>query len=147
MSAYEVQSVVAGESFVAQDLILGGEPVRVSERTATRVLQPGQRIAARIVELSGQYVMAGGMLPFDAASADALLEELNGDLAAFREGIEEQRVALAEAELKPDEEAMLVQFWLHGVAPLFTVVWLEHVLSRTAGAPAGLPAGARGGSA
>ncbi len=38
MSLYEVSDVVVGESFLARDLVRGGEPVRVFERSATRSL-------------------------------------------------------------------------------------------------------------
>ena len=38
MSLYEVSEVRSGESFLACDLFRGGEPVRISERTATRSL-------------------------------------------------------------------------------------------------------------
>lgn len=136
MSIYEIRSVVVGESFVAQDLILGGEPVRVTERSATRALESGHRIAARIVDIAGRQTMSGGVLLFPAGSADALVEELNGDLATFREGVEEQRVAAGEKELSEDEEEMLVQFWLHDVAPLVTTVWFEQMLPQTGDAQA-----------
>ncbi len=36
MSLYEVSDVAVGESFLARDLVRGGEPVRVFERSATR---------------------------------------------------------------------------------------------------------------
>ena len=38
MSLYEVSRVVVGESFLARDLVRGGEPVRVFERSATQSL-------------------------------------------------------------------------------------------------------------
>ena len=47
--SYEVNDVVVGESFLARDLVRGGEPVRVFERSATRSLSQWDRIAARVV--------------------------------------------------------------------------------------------------
>ena len=38
LSLYEVSDVRPGESFLARDLVRGGEPVRVIERTATKTL-------------------------------------------------------------------------------------------------------------
>jgi hypothetical protein len=38
LSLYEVSAIVPGESFLARDLIRGGEAVLVSEHTATRTL-------------------------------------------------------------------------------------------------------------
>jgi len=42
MSLYEVSDVRAGESLLAHDLFRGGEPVRVSEGTATRSLKQAE---------------------------------------------------------------------------------------------------------
>jgi hypothetical protein len=36
MSLYEISDIVREESFLARDLVRGREPVRVSERSATR---------------------------------------------------------------------------------------------------------------
>jgi hypothetical protein len=36
MSLYEVSEIVPGKSFLARDLIRGGEPILISEGTATR---------------------------------------------------------------------------------------------------------------
>lgn len=41
MSLYEVSDIVVGESFLARDLILGGEPVLIHERSATQTLRNG----------------------------------------------------------------------------------------------------------
>ena len=54
MSLYEVSDVVVGESFLARDLVRGGEPVRVFERSATRSLSQWDRIAARVVTVLGK---------------------------------------------------------------------------------------------
>jgi hypothetical protein len=49
MSLYEASAIVPGQSFLARDLLRGGAPVLISERTATRTLKEWDRIAARIV--------------------------------------------------------------------------------------------------
>src|ERR1700759_4853251 len=46
---YEASPIVPGQSFLARDLLRGGAPVLISERTATRTLNEWDRIAARIV--------------------------------------------------------------------------------------------------
>jgi hypothetical protein len=38
MSLYEISDIVGGVSFLARDLVRGGDPVRVFERSATRSL-------------------------------------------------------------------------------------------------------------
>ena len=67
MSLYEVSEMVPGKSFLARDLIRGGDPVKVSEGTATNTLKQWDRIAARIVPVLGKTVLAGGLLPFSPA--------------------------------------------------------------------------------
>lgn len=62
MSLYEVSDVRAGKSLLARDLLRGGEPVRVSERTATRTLKQWDRIAARLTDVQGKVVIGGGLL-------------------------------------------------------------------------------------
>jgi len=102
MSLYEVSDLRPGESFLARDLIRGGEPMRVSERSGSRQLQPWDRIAARIVPVGPRTVMGGGLLRFDHHAADALLELLGGMFAS-----------------EPPDHAPLA-----GLAPVFTSAWL-----------------------
>ncbi|WP_095204590.1 hypothetical protein [Mesorhizobium carmichaelinearum] len=76
MSLYEVSEIVPGKSFLARDLIRGGEPILISEGTATQTLKRWERIAARIVTIGGNHIIAGGLLPFSLEASDALLEGL-----------------------------------------------------------------------
>ncbi len=70
MSLYEVSDVVVGESFLARDLVRGGEPVRVFERSATRSLSQWDRIAARVVTVLGKTQISGAALPFSHPLAE-----------------------------------------------------------------------------
>jgi len=65
MSLYEVSDIVRGTSFLARDLIRGGEPVLISERSATQSLRPWARIAARVVTVGSRMQIGGGVLAFD----------------------------------------------------------------------------------
>ena len=65
ISLNEASDIRPGEFFLARDLIRGGEPVWVSERTATHTLKPWDRIAARLVAVRGKTTLGGGLLPFD----------------------------------------------------------------------------------
>ena len=56
MSLYEVSDIVRDESFSARDLVRGGEPIRVSERSGTHYLKPWDRIAARLEPALGALV-------------------------------------------------------------------------------------------
>ena len=48
MSLYEVSNVVKNTSFLARDLVRGGDPILISERSATHSLKQWDRIAARV---------------------------------------------------------------------------------------------------
>ena len=76
ISLYEASDIRPGESFLARDLIRGGEPVRVSERTATHTLKPWDRIAARLVEMRGKTTLGGGVLPFEHELSESLIAAL-----------------------------------------------------------------------
>ena len=76
MSLYEVSEIVPGQSFLARDLLRGGEPIRVSEHSATKSLKLWDKIGARIVEVSGKNILVGGLLPFRPSTATLLMDEL-----------------------------------------------------------------------
>ena len=73
MSLYEVSDIEPGRSFMARDLIRGGGPVRVTERKATTMMKPWDRIGARIVALGGSHQMCGGVLVYDFETADKVM--------------------------------------------------------------------------
>ena len=87
MSLYEASDIIPGQSFRARDLVRGGDPVLVSERTATRTLKTWDRIAARIVEHNGKMILAGGLLSFTLEASEGLfsrLRDLSPDAGARR---------------------------------------------------------------
>ena len=73
MSLYEVSEIVVGQSFLVRDLLRGGEPLRISERTATKSLTTWDRIGARVIELNGKRMIAGGVLPFTHEASEELI--------------------------------------------------------------------------
>ena len=103
MSLYEASEIKSGESFLARDLIRGGEPVLISERTATKTIRPWDRLALRTVELSGKHVIAGGLLPIGLDDSEPLL-------AAIEE----------EAGSDPPQAGKL--------APLFSQIFLQSMI-------------------
>ncbi|MEA2830894.1 MAG: hypothetical protein QOF22_1642 [Bradyrhizobium sp.] len=117
MSLYEVSEVIPGQSFRARDLIRGGEPIAVSEGSATKTLKQWGRIAARFAHVGGRHIMAGGVLPFSAEAATSLLEVFRETLGTW----------LSPSAPSLDDET------LRGAAPRFTSVWLSHAVPRTQG--------------
>jgi hypothetical protein len=117
MSLYEVSEVKPGSSFLARDLIRGGEPIMVSEKSATQTLKTWDRIAARIVPIREKHILAGGLLPFTMEAADNLIEGLRK-----AEGKRSRR-----AKLAIDDDT------LRSLAHLFTTAWLFDVLPKAMG--------------
>lgn len=76
MSLYEASDIRPGESFMARDLLRGGEPVLISERTATKTLKPWERLAMRVVDQRGTNVIGGGLLPIDFDMGESLMEAI-----------------------------------------------------------------------
>lgn len=135
MSLYEVSDIVRGTSFRARDLIRGGEPVLISEHSATRSLNPWDRIAARVVEVGSRMQICGGVLPFEDETAKALIEMLHRLDTLGGEG--EQSLADA---IGPDFDAAAITALspterLRATAPLFTAYWLIDLIDRAKGPP------------
>jgi hypothetical protein len=105
MRLYEVSDIVREESFLARDLVRGGEPLRISEKSGTRSLRSWDRIAARIVPMGSKFVLGGGLLRIERETSERLL-------AALRDVLE---VGGAPA--------------LRRSAHLFTAAWLDDTLS------------------
>src|SRR5438270_10302924 len=76
MSLYEASAIIPGQSFLARDLVRGGDPVLISERTATRTLKEWDRIAARIVVQGQKRILAGGVLALTFEGFERLLANL-----------------------------------------------------------------------
>jgi hypothetical protein len=132
MSLYEISDIVPEESFLARDLVRGGEPLRVSERSGTRYLKPWDRMAARIVRVGPRTEMAGGALPFNYEASEAVLAALRragkkahaeADKLARKLGHGVDGALIAEA--LSDTEV------LRASAFLFTNIWLDDLLQRT----------------
>jgi hypothetical protein len=76
MSLYEVSDIVPGESFLACDLVRGGDAVRVSEKSAKKSLRQWDRIAARVLDVRGKRVISGAVLSFGHDMSEEILASL-----------------------------------------------------------------------
>lgn len=125
MSLYEVSAVISGESLRVRDLVRGGEPLLVTERTATRTLKEWDRLAARIVPQAGQMVLAGGVLAFTLEGSQSLLAQLRGRTGTTSRKPRDTKAAdgVLEGWHGSDDD-------LRRLAPLFSNAWLFDVLPR-----------------
>jgi hypothetical protein len=135
MSLYEASDIQPGQSFLARDLLRGGEPIRVSEHTATKTIRPWDRLAMRVVEVRGRTIIGGGLLPFEPQLADKLI----GMFAGTKKRIAKNTPAVL-AELGLDagdpEIGHLIKSatgdaeLLRVSAPLFSTLFLVDLLER-----------------
>ncbi|RUW61045.1 hypothetical protein [Mesorhizobium sp. M7A.F.Ca.US.008.03.1.1] len=119
MSLYEVSDVVPGKSLVARDLLRGGDPITVSEGTATKTLKQWDKVAARIVPVMGKNLFAGGLLPFTPQATEILFDGLRGIFE--KKGVKKLPV------FKNED--------LQTVASMFTLSWLFDTLGRVLETP------------
>lgn len=128
MSLYEVSDIVLDQSFLARDLLRGGEPVRVSEKAATRGLRQWDLLAARVVKVGPRFEMAGGVLPLPREVGeivrDRFLELERGLPAEVRQDIEARHGGAPVDPLTFHTEI------LRHSAFLFIDAWLDNALEQ-----------------
>jgi hypothetical protein len=107
VSLHEVSDVKPGVSMALKDILRGGSPVTVREKSATRSLRQWDKIAVRVVPERDHHVMSGAVLPF-CDEAVALLT------SALREAVKLGK----RAPLTVSTEQ------LRDCAPMFTTAWL-----------------------
>jgi hypothetical protein len=129
MSLYEISDIVLDQSFLARDLVRGGEPVRVSERSGTRYLKPWDRMAARLVQIGSRTEMAGGALPFDFDTSEAVLKALRRASKSARNEANKFGGQSVDSALLAN--ALSDTEMLRASAFLFTNIWLDDLLQRT----------------
>ncbi len=136
VSLHEVSDLRPGESFLARDLVRGGDPVRVSERTATKTLVAWDIVATRIVTVRGVVQMTGAVLPIGRELAEDMLGLLRRTkarapgMAAETFGAANPALrARLEAELAADEQV------LRAGAATITTLWLNDAIRRRRAPP------------
>jgi hypothetical protein len=135
MSLYEISDIEPGRSFLARDLIRGGAAVRVSERSATKMLKPWDRVALRIVDVRGTKVIGGGLLPFERESSEVLVAMFGDDAnekptdimtIIDRLGIDQDDPEIAHLFGAPSNKTEL----LRSLAPVFSLYFLDDLIER-----------------
>lgn len=132
-SLYEVSDIVKNTSFKARDLVQGGDPILIIERSATRSLKQWDRIATRVVQVGSQTHISGAILQFDYEASEKILELLRNVTKRADKG----RRKLADQVGRDANHptiigAMSQTAVLRAAAPMITTIWLidylDHVL-------------------
>jgi len=133
VSLYEVSDIRPGESFLARDLILGGDPIRVSERLGTKTMAPWDRYAMRLIELRGHHIVAGDILPFKQHLADEVIDDIRY-LMTETKALADETLSGSDADpgdgvaledLPPEALRMLAAYGtLKNTSPLIAETWM-----------------------
>ena len=126
MGLYEVGDIQPGESFMARDLLLGREPFRVEERSATRSMAPGQHMAMRLAEARGHWIIAGGMLPYEPDLSGMAIEEIHWLARQAETGITKISPAGQDSSKAPElVREISMAMALKVSSPLICDIWLN----------------------
>jgi hypothetical protein len=127
MSLYEVSDIVVDKSFRARDLVRGGEPVLITERSATRSLKAWDRVAMRVLALGPVAVISGVILGFEGLAAERLLKLLRRQTKRRRSNA---RHGGDTPSSRPPALATETDDALRAAAPTITTIWLVDVIAR-----------------
>jgi hypothetical protein len=127
ISLYEVQAVVPGSYCDVVDLVRGGKPVRVFEKSGTSSMARWDRIGTRILPGSGKPMFSGAVLPFSHDASEALLSILLNTENTAREAISKLD---AEADLTDALNAAIEEDFMEYTVPAFSGVWLTEVIKQ-----------------
>jgi hypothetical protein len=131
MSIYEVSDIVRDTSFRARDLVRGGDPILISERSATHSLKQWDRIATRVVQIGPQMHISGAVLPYDRDASERVLKLLRN----IGKRIAKERQKLAGLVRRDVNDPAIVNGFsptalLRAAAPTITTVWLIDIIDR-----------------
>ena len=135
-SLYEVSDIIKDTSFRARDLVRGGNPILIHERSATRSLKQWDRIAARVVQVGSQAQVGGALLPYQREASEDILELLRD--VAKRSDKEMQKLANKYGD-DANHTAIVNAFSstaiLRAAAPTITTKWLIDIIGRAVDPP------------
>jgi hypothetical protein len=131
MSLYEVSDIIRDTSFRARDLVRGGDPILISERSATHSLKQWDRIATRVVQIGPQMHISGAVLPYDRDASERVLKLLRN----IAKRIDKERQKLADLVPRDVNDPAIVNGFsptalLRAAAPTITTVWLIDIIDR-----------------
>lgn len=125
---YAVDGIATRRSVTLVDLLSARPPIVIEDPAVADVLRPGDRFAARLVEISGRMRVTGAMLVFPEPMPALII----GTLAALKERYREELLSAADAPGAIDDEAIDRSFMRELAPAFFGGAWLGSVLSEQA---------------
>jgi hypothetical protein len=128
-SFYEVSDIVRDKSFSARDLVRGGDPFPILERSATRSLNQWDRIVTRVVQIGSQTHISGAILQFDYETSEQVLQLLRDIKKHPCKGRRKLAIG-SNADDPAIIDAMSQSTLLRAAAPMITMGWLINSIDR-----------------
>ena len=135
-SLYEVSDIIKDTSFRARDLVRGGDPILIIERSATRSLKQWDRIAARVVHVGSQAQVGGALLQYQREASEDILKLLR--TVVRRSDKDMKKLAnkySGDANNPAIDDAFSSAALLRAAAPKITTKWLIDIIGRTINPP------------
>lgn len=129
LSIYEVVDLEPGHSLTVRDLVLGGEPVTVEEKSGSEMAARWDRIAARIVTVNNKLCFTGAMLLLPHEVADEALSVIEKTVKRARKELRKEAkkqgipLDLSDGDLR--------EMVVSNNPQLLTQIWLAHALERS----------------
>jgi hypothetical protein len=118
-----------GHSMTVRDLLLGGEPVMIEEKSGSETAARWDRLAGRIVVINNKPLFTGGLLLLPPEVANDMLSVFDNMVKRLRAKL--RREAKKEGTSLEIEERDLRETILDNAAPqMFTQGWLIYYLGR-----------------
>ena len=129
ISLYEVVDFDPGKAMTVRDLIRGGDPVTVDEKSGSESAAPWDRIATRLVTVNNKPCFTGGMLLLSHEASGTFLTVFDETAKSFR--AELRREAKKQGENPEIASEAVEELILESMGPrLFTQAWLTDALGR-----------------
>ena len=135
-SLYEVSDIITDTSFRARDLVRGGDPILISERSATRSLEQWDRIVARVVQVGSHAQINGAVLPYQRDASESVLKLFRN--VAKRTDKERRKLANkvgGDVNHPAIIDAFSQNAMLRAAAPAITTLWLIDIIDRAVDPP------------
>ena len=128
LSLYEVVDLDLGHSMTVRDMVLGGDPITVSEKLGSETAARWDRFAGRIVTVNKKNYFTGPLLLFPQDVADELLSGIKGMIKNVKAKL--RREAKKHGKPADFKDSDLRETLLRSSARLFTQTWLTDALDR-----------------
>ena len=133
LSIYEVVALDPGRSMTVRDLVLGGDPVTIEEKSGSETAARWDRIAARVVTVNNKLHFTGGLLLLPHEMADEIVAEIELAVKDTMKALRKEARKLGEP-LGLDEADLRVMM-LHESPAMIIELWLVDALERAMAPP------------